>query len=519
MKQFKIGKKVIFEWGKVPAKPEALAVRKPVVLPTRRQSDLPSTHTNITYLLDGLREDLKVLEPEFQLDTIPLIRKLVRVNPNMGEALNNIVQLGNTGHEIYFDDKVTPENINEMRQALKDKKETWCKSQPNMDGLVNKMISQLIIGGASCTEWVPEMDLSGVRTVVLVNPEEIRWAYDQRDQEYRHYQKVNPTFKRGNEESLRELNPNTFRYYALNGDTEIPYGFPPYLAALDSVAVQKNMLDNIKFIVETIGVMGFLEVLVEKPAQEGGESPAAYITRLEKLLSDTKNNLALGLKEGISVGYKDDTEYNFHATTRNIEGLDSLYTLNEINMMTGLKQDPALMGRAYSTTETQINIVFTKLLSEIKNIQGIIQAALEFGYALHLRLQGYDFKNLSVKFNPSTALDRFKEAQADEIEIRNSNALYNAGIISQNQYAHRHGLATPDEKEPRYVATGAITPAEAKEQREKKKDASDRRVREKNKPGSAAKNKMTMTELLGFMFYHRDQLEEVISQLKEQDEA
>jgi hypothetical protein len=118
---------------------------------------------------------------------------------------------------------------------------------------------------------------------------------------------------------------------------------------------------------------------------------------------------------------------------------------------------------------------------------------LEFGYSLHLRLKGYHFKDLSVVFNPSTITDDLKIQQAEEYKIRNSRVLYADGIIPLTEYANRHGFDKPDQEEPRAPIDpdGALAKEEQRRDREADKDASDRKVRDKNKPVPKRKDQNT----------------------------
>ena len=68
-------------------------------------------------------------------------------------------------------------------------------------------------------------------------------------------------------------------------------------------------------------------------------------------------------------------------------------------------------------------------------------------------------------------------------KIQNLTTLYNQGIISQEQFAWESGYNEPAEKEPRQIEMNPDTSDGIKKrERENSKDASDRRVRDKNNP-------------------------------------
>jgi len=489
MKHFKLFGRTILSWGEDEIK--GVEIKKTSLkplLPTVPGSRI-SQPTISDFTFDDLANDLKVVKPQFLFESIPVIRKLSMVNPDVSQALDNIVSLGNTGHNIKFDDEVPDKQANLMKRHLDRKKLDWSEGTAGMDGLVNKMIAQAMIGGAISNEWIPEMDLSGIRKVALVNPEEIRFAYDKTLQRYIPLQ-MPPHIVLSDNPMMDfiKLNENTYKYYAINGDQELPYGIPPYLAALDSVKTQRVMNDNIKYIIELMGVIGFLEVLISRPDMQYDENDKEYKKELEQLLDDAKLQVQKGFRDGVVVGINEDHEFKFHSVTKDVRGATELFQQNELQLMSAMKQDASLMGRSYGTSETQITVVFTKLLSQLKNIQGLVIRNLEFGYALELRLAGFDFNNITVTFNRSTILDELKFQQAEEIKIRNMNALYLDGIISQELYATRMGFDAPDLPKPRFLRGSVQTEEETRKKNEDNKDSSDRKGTEKkNDPNKRSK--------------------------------
>ena len=480
MKQFKLFGAKIFEWGEAKAA-KPLTRDRSILPPAGRVSkpDIPS------FNIETIGETFQVINPDFLFEIIPIIRSLCYNNPDVSQALDNIVQLGNTGHEVKFDASVDEKEANVIHDYLKIKKKQWSEGSSGMDGVVNKMIAQIMISGAVSGEWVPSNDLKGIDRYVPLNPENIRAVFNKKTQRYEFYQKLknniypDRTSKDPMLSGLIKLNPLTYRYYALNGDTEIPYGIPPYLPSIGPLTRQKNMLDSLDYIVNQLGLMGFLAVMVEKPEKDGDESWPTYQARLETYLDQAKQRIQGGFKDGTVIGYKDDNEFDFHSLTKDFAGANDTFNNNELLVASSLKQDASLFGRSYGTTETQITVIFTKLLSQIKNIQAIIKRNLEFGYELDLRLAGFNFKTVEVEFKQSTILDELKYQQAQEIKIRNFSDLYYDGIISLDEYAQVMGFEAADEKDVRYLRNKVVPVDEA---REKQKDASDKKVRDKNKP-------------------------------------
>ena len=277
--------------------------------------DYPEASFNI---LGNLR---KIITPEFDFEVIQVIRDLTKINPDLNQVFNDTVKLSNTWHRVFFDPKVDADQIDAMRTYLVDSSKHWHVGAGGINQIVNKLIRQLLIGGANSTEWIPDMKLEKVEKIRFLYPERIRFKVLRGAKGYHPYQYVRHKDPLKTKRQLKKLNINTFKYVALNGDTDLPYGIPPYMAAMEPIATQSYMTENIKKVVKMVGILGYLEALIEKPIQQADESDAVYRTRLVKLLTDTKARVMDGFRDGASVGFKDDHEFDFKQTTTMLQGL------------------------------------------------------------------------------------------------------------------------------------------------------------------------------------------------------
>lgn len=459
---------------------------------------ISAPNQQLNEIVAGLNSQYDFVTTEFTREVIPLIRKLVKANPNFGQALQNVVFLGNTGHKINFDKNLKPEEIEKMRNHIQNRYADWASGLAGMDGLVNRLFSQVMIGGAISAEWVPKDDLSGIEAVVLVNPEDIYFRINNKGTKYKPYQKNPNPFAKGfaKPENYIPLPEITYRYYALNGDTEIPYGYPPYLAAMEPFELQQDMNTNIKHVVNLMGFLGFMGVQIEQPDPRPDESDEAYLARLDTLLFQAKTQLDEGFKNGTVVGFKDKWEMDYHTFSKDIGQAIDLWKQNELQFFSGLKHDASLAGRDYGSSESQITVIFMKLLSELKNIQQMVKRMLEFGYNLELRMAGFKFQYLEVEFNRSTIQDDLKFQQALEYKIKNYKELYLMGTIDEYEFANVMGYEAPKEDEPRIpvemLAGGSkanpLDAAGTPEDRDKaQKNRSAKKQRSKDKPQGAKK--------------------------------
>lgn len=451
--------------------------KKVVSLPPGRVSQPYATGSHHNLDLKGYN----IIKPDYTLDAIPVIRSLYKTNEDLGSVLFDLIQLTNTGHSIKFDQTVNPRLVEKMQDHLNVRSKQWGYGTAGIDGLINKMVAQLWVGGALCFETVADRRLTQVESLPLINPETIRFGLNKRGG-YKPYQIATGLTK--SNKGYLPLNEKTFIYYSLWGDEDTPYGVPPFVAALASIQTQKDMKDNINYILNQLGLLGYLEARFDKPMQNAGESESAYKQRLDNFLNESKTNIKQGFKEGVLVGYQEDHEFDFKATTKNLAGVDSVFNMNENQLANALKSPGSFLGLDQKGGEGQLGIVFTKMLSQLTNVHNILGHALTQVYELELTLAGYDYKSLKVEFNKSTISDDLKLWQGKEIKQRVLRGMWVDRIVSSEQYADEMGYKKPFKviEPPEPGATNDAAGAKKKEEREKDKDKSDRRGRDKKNP-------------------------------------
>lgn len=438
--------------------------------------------------LYSLKDFQSMVNPSFRVEVIKLLRDLYKVNPDVSKTVQDTFQLTNTGHLVQFPNNSDRE-ADQMRDHLKKVSKRWSNYTAGIDGLVNKMIAQLSIGGAISIEAVPNEDLSGLSTILFLKPDNIVFKRESNGA-YQPYQR-NTNFLNKPGQDYIKLNTNTYKYIGMYNDTDEPYGIPPYMASLDSLKTQADMKINIKNILENAGLMGFLEALIEKPSQNANESVDRYQTRLDRILKETKRRLKTGMKDGVMVGYRDDHEFNLHSTTKEMGNVDKPWTMNQQSVANGLGVNSSLIGVQSSTTEGGAGINLSKLLSQLKNLQMLISYALDFIYSLELRLAGYNNKGITIEWFPATVSDDVKIQQAKQYKQQNLHAMYTDGVISLFQYAQEMGYDQPDEEEPRVPLeqqSGNSPSATDEDKRQADKSKSDRRQRDKNNPSPKRKD-------------------------------
>ena len=231
---------------------------------------------NFIHTLKGLTQ---MVTPSFRVEVIQLLRDLYKVNPDVNIALQDMFKLANTGHNITFPNN-TDKEADKMRDHLSKVSSKWSNYTAGMDGLVNKMMVQLMISGAISVEAVPNEKLEGLATVLFLKPDRIVFKRENNGV-YSPYQR-NTLWNGSNKQDYIKLNTETYCYVGMYNDTDEPYGIPPFMASLDSLKGQHDMKTNFKHIMEICGMVGFLEALMEKPQQKPNENVEAYTRRLNR---------------------------------------------------------------------------------------------------------------------------------------------------------------------------------------------------------------------------------------------
>ncbi len=386
--------------------------------------------------------------PEFLLAILPELNKLSIFHQDFAKAVQNCIDLGNTKQEIFFDAAVSERNARKMRAHLEKVENGWYGfSSPTT--FTNSLFRQIAVFGVISSECVPNVSLTGLEKVVTVNPEDICFFY--RQGRYVPMQKVRAVPSGMQYRGLTpyvELNTNQYKYIPIIRSNASPYGLPPFLAAMFPADIQNDMSINFKNITKRLGAFGFLSVLLEAPLPEKNsegnviENKEAYKKRVEEYIVQQSQRIKDGVANGYAVGLKGKHEFNVDGTV-NASNAADMYALVDTLVAAGLKQDPALLGRNRTVTETFGRVLLQIMVAQTQTMQQIVAEFLSFARLMELRLAGFNVNKVTTVFAPPLPGDEIKNEQARQLRISNARELYNQGIISQTQYAQELGYDSP----------------------------------------------------------------------------
>ncbi len=411
----------------------------------------------------GILSAFATMPSEFPLELLDTLSYLAKVDPDLSYAVDNIVQLGNQPYRVYFNDSLTDTQQKGLMKDFKENSTGWYNTNEGVHSLLCDLFAQVALYGAISAEICPQWHTLDNIRVVLVRNREVRFKYNPVSDYYDPYQHVRNFFmvdEKADIMGLKKLNTNTYKYYAIRRFDDNPYAIPPYLASLDSIAIEKDMLQNLKKVVKKVGILGFLQVLINppdrmpirdpnNPTQMKAETENEYNQRcLDYLRTFVAPEVERGLGNGYILGLKGKHEFKMEDTLTNVQGARDLFQLNSELKMSGLKQDPIMFGRNYNTTETLGRVMLAKLGEQICNYQKLVGNFLGDCIKMFGQLRGYPVTYCDVEFEAPMIGDELKDAQAEDYKINNALVKRDAGIISQIDVAQELGYEKPDKAVP-----------------------------------------------------------------------
>lgn len=370
-----------------------------------------------------------IKSPKFPLEYLKILEILSIWNPDLSQALNIIVNLGNTGHEI----KVAGSKAEAVINRINPLAASVYKTSGGMDGLVNHFLRQIPMMGALSGEWVVADRISdGISDVVVVPVRTIRFKHD--DGIWLPHQYTGG----GIGSAYVALNPVTYSYSPIQTMDDSPYGIPGFYAALKNIEVQLDAVGGLSHIIKKMGLLGFLDVSLKIPERKGGEGDEAFRKRLAGRLNDYAKAFTSNFSKGVAVHYEDQVLKHNNLGSTAAAGAKTVFNLNEEQIFSALDIPPSMAGRSYSTTETYAAQDYERFVARLSSYRRIIKRFMEKGYNLDLLLSGIN-GSVSVEFKENSGFKEGEKAEAESKKIANVISKRDAGFISDDEAARELG--------------------------------------------------------------------------------
>lgn len=442
-------------------------------LPGPRSGGLRSSQNTIAgapaaAAITGLYNAYAPLAYMLPFQSLDYIEMIAQYNPDYSQAVENIVTLANSGFNLVVSGP--KRTATRTHQQLMEKSLTVMEEHGGFEGLIDKLLHQAAVYGAMCGEWLLNEQLNDVVGFADINPKLIRYFWE--DNHWAPYQKVtflqlqdaiksNQVVRAGAYVKLNEL---TFKYYAFNSAPMSPYGTPAFLAALPGISTQQDMVFNMAQIVKKIGMLGIVDITIERLSMLPGEDTAAFRNRAEGYVQEYANAMEDMLTQG-GLAHFDDAEVKVTNPIGNAAGATAIFKQNEELVFSGLKSMPSVQGRSYSTTETYAGVAYDIIIRNTRKYQDAVRGMMRRGFWLMASLWGENPDEIDLEFLPNKTLQRLEEAKAANLEILNAVMLWVLGIYDQTDVSHTlgHGvpkkdIADPPTEDPIFGTKGGIVP-------------------------------------------------------------
>jgi len=406
-------------------------------------------HKESSYM-DSMRSLSKAYERlpmELPFEIYDYVELVALYNPDYSQSVNNAVTLANPGYNIVIED-ITNRKGRKLSEKLENKGKNINKREGGLPGIVKKLLWQAGVYGAMCGEWVLDSDLKDVNRFAFLNPKNIRFFWDEDAADWWPYQKINSWDLLDQEKTKLEqqqylkLNQTTFYYQSIFSVNNSPYGIPPFFAALENISIQRDMVDSLKNIVRKMGLLGIIQMVIERMPKLADETQAEYEGRMVSFLSSYQTVLNNMMATG-GIAHFDDVDVKNLAIAERAYGADTIFKLNEEQIFSGLHSLPSVQGRSYSTTETYANVSYDMILRNAGYFTQAVKYIMEAGIDLMTMVWGIAPVSVKVKFKENKTLQRLQNAQAEAVEYKTNVAMWRDGIIDQLVVAQRHGIEEP----------------------------------------------------------------------------
>lgn len=367
------------------------------------------------------------------------IEQAALYSPDISSAINTIKSLANTEMNIVSEDG---EPLSDQAQdVISDFRVRCFPLAGGLDGFQLNLLNTFAKMGALSTEAEIYKDRSGIKQLWIVPVPEVRFKFE--DGEYRPYQSI--AGLGGN--SLIPLNPITYQYLCAEfwKDGQ-PYARPPMSAAIDAIIRGDNILTNIDYIVEKLGLFGIRDISFSLLDADPG-TPAGSPGHIAKNKAHAAAILASEdehKRDGVRV-HSDDIKYELTQAVADTRGLDSVYKLNEEQISAGTGIAEALYGRSRQTTEAFATVMYALACAYAETAQRLAASHMAYFVNLELALKGIN-ERVKIENAPIASLDPKADADAEYRRIEVIALKETMGYIDHDRAINEAGYEDGPER-------------------------------------------------------------------------
>lgn len=386
-----------------------------------------------------------------------LIELLCDLSPDVSRALWDFLRMCNPGHEAKAYRPGT-EEVDPRAQAAVD---AFLASLTQHYGSVDVVIGRLYLGafvrGAFFGELV--LDDRGRLPLDLATPDP-RWVQFRRRSDSDRGVVWEPFQWQGGQQV--SLEAETIRYVPVDPLPGSPYGRSMVAPALWTALFMIGLLHDLRRVVSQQGYPRIdLEIVADNltkwmPADL--QTQAEKARWLEKTIQDAQDAYD-ALEPDDAWLHPDAIKVNRPVGAVDqfvMSGFDGLIRTLERQAIRALKSIPLLFGVDQGGSETHATRQWEIHVAGIKAIQHLCEQMLEYLLTVALRVQGLQAE-VRWRFAEIRAAELLRDAQVEQMQIKNAADRYDRGWISQDSAAQQGaGVEKADAPEPRTASSQAV---------------------------------------------------------------
>lgn len=366
-----------------------------------------------------------------------VLKLLTDVSPDVSRALWDFLRLTNPGYTAtamrLSGSSPAPQTV---QAALKTLIATLGDRHGGFDVVIGRLWFGAFLRGAFMAELV--LDQAGRQPLDLATPDPQSARFKQMSDP-----DLGAIWQLGQWQSGQwvALNRETIRYVPIDPFPGSPYGRSLANPALFPCLFLIALLHDLRRVVQQQGYPRIdLKIIIEKLRESMPENaqddPEAFLTWLNSAVDQIKSQYAR-LQPDDAYVHPDIVEVGRPVGTVDSSSLGAVKDLImalERQAMRALKTLPLLMGMAEGTSEANANRQWEIYSAGLKALQHLCEGLLEKLLSLAMQAQGLAC-TVQFRFAELRAAEMLRDAQTEQLRIKNAREKYNAGWISQDAAA------------------------------------------------------------------------------------
>jgi hypothetical protein len=400
----------------------------------------------------GEWETLKLDEATFsRISPDKLPELLANISPEVSKALFDWLRFFNPGWTLnaYLPGTQTPHT--QAKARLTDLTDQLTDYYGSADVVWNKIGLAMFIRGSAVMEAV--LDEAGEQIIDIATPDPVMFRFrrvldPRRGEIWRLCQ-----FQNG---ALIDMIWPTVRWVAVDPLPGRPTGRPLMSAAPFIAVFLLVVLHDIRRVIQQQGYPRFdftvdveiLKELMPREIQEDAERRQVWIDGviddIMKFYADLEPDDAFIHTNIVKMGPMAAVDAN------SLTAVDGLFRALERFAMRSLKTNVLLFSGMEGLSEASANRIWEAYLGGIKSVQHLAENLVSRALKVGLRAEGI-LADVELRFAENRASERFRDAQAESMEITNENAKYQMGYTDQDEGALRitgHPAVEPQPRAP-----------------------------------------------------------------------